>query len=128
MTDPNASRPEIIEGEVLAPVNTEAQRSMKTYSMIVYGLYALGLFLGGLPTVIGLIMAYAKRKEFEGTIYSQHMSLLISTFWYSLLFSFLGAMLTWIYIGFVILFAVGVWYIYRLLRGFIRMHDGKGTW
>lgn len=101
---------------------------MKTYSMIVYGLYTLGLFLGGLPTVIGLIMAYVKRKDFQGTIYSEHMTLLIRTFWYSLLFSILGAITTWLYIGFVILFAVGVWYIYRLVRGFVRLHDGKGAW
>lgn len=96
--------------------------------MIVYGLYTLGLFLGGLPTLVGLIMAYVKRNDFTGTIYREHMGLLIRTFWYSLLFSFIGAILTWLYIGFVILFAVGVWYVYRLVRGFVRMHDGKGVW
>lgn len=124
----NSPGPEIIEAEVIAPRESGSVRSMKTYSLIVYGLYALGLFLGGLPTVIGLIMAYLKRKDFAGTIYSEHMGLLIRTFWYSLLFSMLGAMTTWLYIGFVILFAVGVWYIYRLVRGFVRMHDGKGIW
>ena len=124
----NPNRPEIIEAEVIDARNSEAVRSMKTYSMIVYGLYALGLFLGGLPTLIGLIMAYLKRNEFAGTIYKDHMGLLIRTFWYSLLFSILGAITTWLYIGFVILFAVGVWYIYRLVRGFVRMYDGKGAW
>ena len=45
-------------------------------------------------------------------------------------FGWLAAALTvtGLYIGFVILFAVGVWYVYRLVRGFVRMHDGKGVW
>lgn len=120
--------PEIIEAEVIEARDSEAVRSMRTYSMIVYGLYALGLFLGGLPTVIGVIMAHLKRGEFAGTIYGEHMGLLTRTFWYSLLFSMIGAITTMLYVGFVILFAVGVWYIYRLVRGFVRMYDGKGIW
>lgn len=124
----NTPRPDIIEVEVMETPNAEAARSMKTYSMIVYGMYVLGLFLGGLPTVIGLIMAYVKRNDFAGTIYKEHMGLLIRTFWYSLLFSILGAMTAWLYIGVVILFAVAVWYIYRLIRGFARLTDGKGAW
>jgi len=128
MTPENPQRPEIIEAQVIDPANSEAVQSMKTYSMIVYGLYTLGIFLGGLPTLIGVIMAYVKRRDFSGTIYSEHMGLLIRTFWYALLFSILGAITTWLYIGFVILFAIGVWYVYRLVRGFVRMHDGKGAW
>lgn len=122
----NTNKPDQVE--IIDVVDSETTKSMKTYSMIVYGLYTLGLFLGGLPTLIGLIMAYVKRKDFGGTIYSEHMNLLIRTFWFSLLFSLIGAITTWLYIGFVILFAVGVWYVYRLVRGFVRMHDGKGAW
>lgn len=128
MSTDNYNRQEIVDVEIVEAGNSDALRSMRTYSMIVYGLYTLGLFLGGLPTLIGLIMAYVKRKDFTGTIYKEHMTLLINTFWYSLIFSFLGALTTFLYIGFVILFAVGVWYVYRLVRGFVRMHDGKGTW
>src|SRR5690554_1707752 len=112
MNGKNGNPPEVIDG-VIVTKDDVAQQSMRTYSMIVYGLYALGLFLGGLPTLIGLIMAYLKRNEFRGTIYHGHMTLLIRTFWYSLVVSFLGAVLALIYIGYVILFAVGVWYIYR---------------
>lgn len=127
MNGKNGNPPEVIDG-VIVTKDDVAQQSMRTYSMIVYGLYALGLFLGGLPTLIGLIMAYLKRNEFRGTIYHGHMTLLIRTFWYSLVVSFLGAVLALIYIGYVILFAVGVWYIYRLVRGFICLYDRKGIW
>ncbi|HLU80339.1 MAG TPA: hypothetical protein VKZ52_12355 [Burkholderiaceae bacterium] len=126
--NPNSNRPEIIDVEVLDPAQSETARSMKTYSMIVYGMFVLGLFLGGLPSIIGLIMAYVKRNAFAGTIYGEHMGLLIRTFWYSLLFSIVGAMTVWMYVGTVILFGVAVWYIYRLVRGFARLNDGQGAW
>lgn len=128
MSTENFNRQEIIDVEIVETRSADTLRSMRTYSMIVYGLYTLGLFLGGLPTLIGLIMAYVKRNDFGGTIYKEHMTLLIRTFWYSLAFSILGAITTFLYIGVVILFAVGVWYVYRLVRGFVRLHDGKGTW
>lgn len=128
MNGKNGSQPEIIDSVIVTAVDDASLQSMRTYSMIVYGLYALGLFLGGLPTVIGLIMAYVKRNDFRGTIYHGHMTLLIRTFWYSLVISFLGAIAALLYIGYVILFAVGVWYIYRLVRGFICLYDRKGIW
>jgi len=124
----NSDRSEIIDVEVIDPANSETARSMKTYTMIVYGMFALGLFLGGLPSVIGLVMAYVKRNSFTGTIYAEHLGLLIRTFWYSLLFSILGAMTVWLYVGTLILFGVAVWYIYRLVRGFARLNDRKGAW
>ncbi|MFT0849241.1 hypothetical protein VRY85_00485 [Achromobacter sp. F4_2707] len=74
----NTNKPDQVE--IIDVIDSETTKSMKTYSMIVYGLYTLGLFLGGLPTLIGLIMAYVKRKDFGGTIYSEHMNLLIRTF------------------------------------------------
>lgn len=108
--------------------DTEQLKSFKTFTMIVYGLYALGLFLGGLPTIIGLIMAYVKRGEYTDTIYGQHLSFLIRTFWYGVLWGLVGLVLTLVYIGFIVLFAVGIWYIYRIVRGFLCLNDGKALW
>ncbi|PLC50812.1 hypothetical protein CR159_06480 [Pollutimonas subterranea] len=103
-------------------------KSFKNYTMIVYGLYALGLFLGGVPTVIGLIVAYLKRKEYSGTIYAEHLSFLIRTFWYGVLWSIVALILALVYIGFIVMFVVGIWYIYRIVRGFLYLNDGKGIW
>jgi len=128
MSSQNDRNHDVIDVQFNEPNDPRNTQPMKTYTMIVYGLFTLGLFLTGLPTVIGVIMAYIKREEYNGTVYREHMDMLIRTFWYSLLFSILGAITTWLYIGFVILFIVGVWYIYRLVRGFVRLHDGKGVW
>ena len=108
--------------------NDERLKSFKNYTMVVYGLYALGLFLGGVPTVIGLIVAYLKRNEYSGTIYAEHMRFLIRTFWYGVLWSVVALILAMVYIGFIVMFAVGIWYIYRIVRGFLCLNDGKGIW
>jgi len=89
--------------------------SFRTYSMAVYALFAVGLFVGGLSTIVGLIMAYIKRREMDGTIYGEHMGLLIRTFWISLGLGILGFITVFIYIGPVILAAAGIWYIYRIV-------------
>ncbi len=109
-------------------VNNEELKSFKNYTMIVYGLYALGLFLGGVPTVIGLIVAYLKRNEYTGTIYGEHMRFLIRTFWYGVLWSVIALVLALVYVGFIVMFVVGIWYIYRIVRGFLCLNDGKGIW
>ncbi len=46
MTTENANRTEIIDAQLVEKSNPEALRSMRTYSMIVYGLYTLGLVRG----------------------------------------------------------------------------------
>lgn len=109
-------------------LSTEQLKSFKTFTMIIYGAYALGLVMGGLPTIIGLIMAYVKRGQYVGTIYGQHLGFLIRTFWYGVLWALVGAVLTLVYIGFAVLTVVGIWYIYRIVRGFLYMYDGKAPW
>ncbi len=109
-------------------VSPEQLKSFKTCTMIVYGLYALGLFLGGVPTIIGLIVAHIKRKEYMGTLYGEHLRFLIRTFWYGALWMVVAMALTLVYIGFIVMFAVGIWYIYRIVRGFLRFNDAKGIW
>lgn len=108
--------------------NPEQLKSFKTFTMIIYGLYALGLVMGGLPTIVGLIMAYVKRREYASTIYGLHLRFLIRTFWYGALWAIVGGILTLVYIGFAVLTIVGIWYIYRIVRGFLYMYDGKAPW
>ncbi len=100
--------------------------SARNFTWITYAMYALGLFTG-LAAVVGVIMAYAKRGEFTNTIYYDHMQYLIRTFWISLIGALLGILLMIILIGWIVLIAVTVWYIYRIVMGAIRLNDGKGV-
>lgn len=121
---------------------------------VTYGLYGLGLFLFW-PTVIGLVIAYVKRRDVPELL-SSHYRWLINTFWWSLIawVLMIGAMLVvvvpnaleiesavesgqyfnipWELIGAAVLGGLGVaivwlWSLYRLIRGAIRLSDGRAA-
>ena len=56
---------------------------VKNYVFIAYVTYAVGLLILFTP-VVGVIMAYVKRDEAQGSIYASHIDYLIKTFWVSL--------------------------------------------
>ena len=121
---------------------------------VTYGLYGLGLFLLW-PTLIGVIIAYVKRHDVPELL-SSHYRWLISTFWWWLVAwaVMIGAMLSvlipnafdietavrsgqyfdvpWELIGASVLGGLGVlivwlWVVYRLIRGAIRLSDGRSA-
>ncbi len=95
---------------------------LKQYNLITYILYILGYFVGVTP-IIAVIMNYIKRNEMQGTWLESHASWQIRTFWVSLIGYLIGGLLTTVLIGFVILFVVFVWNIYRLAKGLIALND-----
>ena len=44
---------------------------------------------------------------------------------YSLLWGVLGVLTAFIMVGFLVLAATGIWYIYRVVKGFLRLNDGQ---
>ena len=57
--------------------------------------------------------------------YEDHITYLIRTFWISLIGYLIGAVLSIVGIGIIIIIAVGIWYIYRSIAGFIKFNDNK---
>ena len=90
---------------------------------LIYALYAAS-FLNGLTAIIGVIIAYVKRDDARGSWQSSHFEWLIRTFWWGLLFMVLGGAASIVLIGFVIMFAAGVWLVWRIAKGWIRL----GQW
>lgn len=119
--------------------------SLVTWTHVIYGLHAVSLvfgfltpaflvtaFLTGWPSIIAVILNYVKRSDVRGTFLDSHFNWQIRTFWYALLWFVIGALL-WavlaiVLIGFVIgplvLFATGVWVVYRILRGWLALKNG----
>lgn len=97
----------------------------RTWAIVVWGLYLAGAVTGGLGSLVGLIIAYLKRGEVAGTIYESHFTSAIRTFWISLAAGLVGFILLFVLIGFLVLIAVGIWCIFRAVRGLIRAIDGK---
>ena len=106
------------------PIPTSSGTDLRQYTMIIYILYIAAILIG-LTSIVGVIMAYVKRADFVGTEYEDHITYLIRTFWISLIGYAIGAVLSVIGIGLIIIIAVGIWYIYRSIAGFIKFNDNK---
>ena len=125
-------------------LTVEAPPSLVRTTHIVYALHALGLALGafgaasvlgsflfGWPSIIAVIINYVKRNEARGTWLDSHFTWQIRTFWLALAWAALVALVsiplavvlvgigTWI----AGMFALGVWAIYRIGRGWLRLKD-----
>ena len=97
---------------------------LRQYTMIIYILY-IAAILVGITSIVGVIMAYIKRADFAGSEYEDHITYLIRTFWISLIGYLIGIILMFIGIGLFIIIAVGIWFLYRSIAGFIKFNDNK---
>ena len=104
-------------------VNT-SNSEVKNYVFIAYVTYAVGLLILFTP-VVGVIMAYVKRDEAQGSIYASHIDYLIKTFWVSLVGTVLGTFTLLILIGWLILLVTAIWFIYRVVVGLIKLNEDK---
>ena len=86
-------------------------------------------FLTGWPSIIAVIINYTKRNEVRGTYLDSHFGWQIRTFWYTLLWLAIAAMLFITVIGIVLAYIVavsaGIWVVYRIIRGWVALDDGR---
>lgn len=74
-----------------APVTVDdAVARNKTVVLVIYVLYALAL-LTGITAVAGVIVAYIKREDVQGTWLASHIGWQIKTFWWGLVLSLISA-------------------------------------
>ena len=97
---------------------------LKQYNLITYILYIVGFFVGVTP-IIAIIMNYLKRAEMRGTWLESHVNWQIKTFWFTLIGAVIGFVLSFVLIGIPILFAVSIWFIYRIVKGLVVFMDNK---
>lgn len=68
---------------------------------------------------IAAIFAYVNRGRSDPALRT-HYDSIITTFWVTLIVGFIGGILTWILIGFPILFILAIWTIWRSVRGVLK--------
>ncbi len=103
------------------------------FTHVLYLLHALAPFTAWLLAVIAVILGIVRRDDVRGTFIESHISWLSRTFWWGLLwivicavltavlfFSIIGLPIAWL--PFTILF---IWYLYRVIRGWLRLSDGR---
>ncbi|HET7833328.1 MAG TPA: hypothetical protein VFK88_10240 [Gallionella sp.] len=113
-----------MNGEISQPPD-EKMQSLKTLTVIVYALYALSYFTGGVTAIAGIIINNIKLEEVSGTWLESHFRWQMRTFWYGLLWAVIGGLTLIIVIGAAILFANFCWIIYRIVKGWLNLNDNK---
>lgn len=99
-------------------------QSLKSLTTVIYGLYALTL-LFGISSIVAIVMNYVKKDEVAGTWLESHFRWQIRTFWFALLWSVIGVITFVLVIGWFILMANLVWFIYRIVKGWLNLNDNK---
>jgi len=99
-------------------------QSLKNIATAVYALQAVS-FLLVITYFIAVILNYIKRDDTRGTWLESHFRWQVRTFWFGLLWFVLGGLTFFIVIGWFILFAAALWLIYRILKGWLNLNDGK---
>jgi uncharacterized membrane protein len=99
-------------------------KKARDLAQLVYILQAVGLVIG-LTWIVAVIINYVKRDDVRGTWIESHFDWQIKTFWISLLGWIVGVATAFILIGWLILLAVTVWSIYRVVKGWLALNDGK---
>ncbi|MFZ4650336.1 MAG: DUF4870 family protein [Rubrivivax sp.] len=102
----------------------EELNGLRTVTLAVYVLQALSLFFG-VSALVAIIINYVKRDDVAGTVYQSHFDWQIRTFWWGLLWLCVGAVLAILMVGFIVLFGVWLWFVYRVVKGFLKLTEGK---
>jgi uncharacterized membrane protein len=105
-------------------MNNEKIASLKTVTTVIYALQAASFILP-FTVLVGIIMNYVKRDEVQGTWLASHFRWQIRTFWFALLWTVIGSILAFVVVGFIVLGINAVWVIYRIVKGWLRLVDGK---
>ncbi len=101
-----------------------SDKSYVTITNIIYLLQAIAVFTA-FPFFIAVIINYVTKEDVKGTLAESHYRWQIRTFWYSLLWGIIGAVLVFFLIGYVILFINYVWVIYRIIKGWLSFNNGQ---
>lgn len=111
-------------------------------TQLIYALHALslaigiigtatvvGAFLFGWPSIIAVIVNYVKRGDVQGTWLETHFRWQIRTFWFALLWAVIAGLLVLTLIGipfaWVLVVLVGLWVLYRIVRGWLALVNGR---
>ena len=104
------------------PFKLSAPENDRLAVHIVYALYAASLIFQ-IPSMFGVILAYLKRGDVEGTYLEPHIRWQIRTFWIWLLLSVIGWAGTLLLFGWLILAIAQLWLIYRVVKGWLRLSN-----
>ncbi|MDO8892272.1 MAG: hypothetical protein Q8N54_07915 [Sulfurimicrobium sp.] len=107
-----------------SPVSSPGLDSAKTLTTVVYALQAASFFVG-ITAIVAIVINYLKIDDIKGTWLESHFRWQIRTFWFGLLWGAIGSVLLIVLVGWFILAADAVWVIYRIVKGWLKLNEGK---
>ncbi len=106
-----------------------ALHAFSAFTGLLSSAFILTAFLTGWPSIIAVILNYAKRAEVRGTWLDSHFGWQIRTFWYALLWLLWGGVtfvtLLGIPAALVVWVLTGLWVLYRIARGWMTLSEKK---
>lgn len=119
-------------------IHNEPSSNMILLTYVIYGLHLFGAvtglitsaaivtaFLTGWPTVLAVVLNYIKRSDSRGTYLESHFSWQIRTFWFAVMWLLIAGLLFLTIVGIPFAWGIfvllGVWILYRMLRGVMRL-------
>lgn len=139
-------RQRALEAGAPPAVDRRPDDSLVTYTHAIYALHTLSVLIGvtspatvvgsfvfGLPSIIAVVMNYARQPDVEGTWLQGHFRWQIRTFWYALVWMFLAGLVSaplvlLLGLGIVTFFLAGLvvsaWVVYRVFRGWLALRSG----
>jgi uncharacterized membrane protein len=94
---------------------------------VLYGMHTAAWLTLGTLAVIALIVNYIKRGDEYDPLYLSHHQYMISTFWWTVFWLVITSPLYLLFIvpGATAHAIVGLWYLYRCLKGWLRFTQNK---
>jgi uncharacterized membrane protein len=109
---------------------------------LIYGLHAFSALMGvissaavvtafltGWPSILAVILNYARRSAVRGTYLDSHFNWQIRTFWWAFIWVMIALVMAATIIGlplaFVIIIITGLWVLYRIIRGWLALNEGR---
>lgn len=111
--------------EVQTSDAASAETGERSTLMVAYVLDALAPFTGFLAAIISVVISHIKVGETNNAFIRSHHRWLIRTFWWTLLWGAIFGLLAIVLVGFVGLFGLLIWWIYRVVKGLIDYSNNK---
>jgi uncharacterized membrane protein len=114
----------------------------RAWCHVIYGLHSVavlvgvigaatiaGAFVFGVPSLLAVILNYIKRSEVKGSWLESHYRWQIRTFWFTALWLLVYGLLVLSFIGILLaipmIWVLGFWVAYRVIRGWLALGEGK---
>jgi uncharacterized membrane protein len=118
---------ELITQPAAQPTASSERANLTVLTHVLYALHTASWFSAGIFSVIAIIINYVKQPDLPDDFFRSHFRWQARSFWFTLLWLVLASPL-WLLLffpGMVAYGVIGLWYLYRFIRGWWSFADGK---